>query len=156
MINVPGFIVGLWFLPMMLNIVLPLVMLACWLVMQVPAKLGAQEKSQDNRSESVSEKRTCRRVHASDLRVDVSDGVERLSGLACNISQMGICIWGLPEKVFSKAERLTIIMEEKGTRFSFDVLPKWETIMESGKRIGARIDSAPEGWLEFVEVRESY
>ena len=151
--NVSGFIVGLWFLPMMLNIVLPLIMLSVWLVVQAPAKLGLGVTKQSTHSEDVQEKRIGKRVNMADIRVDVSDGFNQLTGLACNISKMGICIKGLPEKVFKQAEQLAVIVENKGEQFSLEVTPRWEIIKESSKRIGAKIESAPVGWLEFVEVR---
>jgi hypothetical protein len=150
---VPGFIVGLWFLPMMLNIVLPLVMLSCWLVIQAPSKLGIGVKKQSTTTEPIREKRIGKRVNAADIRVNVSDGVDQLTGLACNVSKMGICIMGLPEKVFNQAEQLAVVMEHKGEQFALEVSPRWEKIKESSKRIGARIESAPVGWLEFVELR---
>ena len=44
-------------------------------------------------------------------------------------------------------------MEYKGELFPLEVSPRWKKIKESSKRIGAKIESAPVGWLEFVEVR---
>lgn len=151
--NVSCFIVGLWFLPVVLNIVLPFIMLSGWLVVQAPAKIGFGATEQSTAPKFVKEKRIGKRLDATEMRVDVTDGADHSTGLACNISKMGICIMGLPGKVFNHAEELVVVLEGKGEQFSLEVSPRWEYIKESSKKIGAKIESAPVGWLEFIELR---
>ncbi|THB77085.1 MAG: hypothetical protein D6B25_07865 [Desulfobulbaceae bacterium] len=97
------------------------------------------------------ENRAARRINTNDLRVDVSDGTALFTGLACNISRFGICIMGLPEKVFQKAERLAIVVDYNNRSYSLHVKPVWQFNCESGKQIGASIEYAPREWRDFVD-----
>ena len=59
--SVSGFIVGLWFFPVMLNIVLPLVILGCWLVVLALSKLAGRATQHSMAPEFRQEKRIGKR-----------------------------------------------------------------------------------------------
>jgi len=149
-------IIGLWILPVAVNIFLPLIILILWLVILAPAHLRAKAGARTAARKIISENRCDRRIHADELRVTVSDGVNLLTGLTCNISRLGICIMGLPDKLAPRADHLAVTVDRYGETYSLQIKPRWEENVTSGKRLGAVIEYAPSGWNDFVRKRSRF
>lgn len=149
--NVPDLIVGLWIIPVIVFVIIPLVLLCAFLCVQVVSYLIVPSVRHGLTRAIRSEKRAHRRIHANDLRVDVSDGVNVFNGLVCDISKLGICIMGIPEKLLERVDRLAVVVDSQGETYSLHVMPKWQKSMSSGRQIGALIEYAPDGWYEFVK-----
>ena len=149
--NIPTMIVGFWILPVLFFAIIPLVFLGISLAAQLISYLLLPSQRRGLTREIRSEKRAHRRIHADDMRVDISDGVDVSNGLVCDISKLGICIMGIPERLFKRAARLAVVVDSHGETFSLHVMPKWQRGGAAGKQIGASIEYAPDGWSDFVK-----
>ena len=154
--DVPVVVVGLWLLPVVVFFIIPLAILVVAVSMELASLMLAPSSIGKKVRTGKREKRIDRRIHADDLQVSVSDGIDMFSGLVCDISKLGICIMGIPEKMFSKAERLAVVVDGGSETFSLHVTPKWERDCQSGRQIGALIEYAPDGWGDFVRGKGAF
>ena len=154
--NTAALIVGLWILPVVLFVAVPLAVLVVSISMQLASLMLTPASVRKKRLISKKEKRIDRRVHADDLQVSVSDGIDMFTGLVCDISKLGICIMGIPEKMFGKSERLAVVVDGGSETFSLHITPKWEKKCQSGRQIGAFIEYAPDGWGDFVRGKGAF
>jgi len=154
--NISYVIIGLWILPVAVNIFLPLIILILWLVILAPANLRAKARARTAARKIISENRCDRRIHADELSVAVSDGADVLTGLTCDISRQGICIMGLPDNLAPRADLLAVTVDSHRETYSLQIKPRWEENVTSGKRLGAAIEYAPSGWNDFVRNRSRF
>ena len=147
----PVLIVGLWILPVLFLVAVPLVVMLMKAGMKLATLMLTPSATEKKVRVGAREKRGDRRIHADDLQVSVSDGIDMFTGLVCDISKLGICVMGIPGKMFRKSERLAVIVESGSETFSLHVTPKWQKHYESGRQIGAYIEYAPDGWNDFVK-----
>jgi len=149
MLSFSEIMVYLWFFPVVLQIILPLLLLTFWLIVKLPGviieKTGLAPQSTDYK-----EKRLNDRVNIYDSMVDISDNSDRISGKISNVSMSGLCIHGLPEEKLQNSSKLFLRVNREEGAFSMLVKTKWEYTQQSGKIIGAKIENAPSGWAEFV------
>ena len=149
MLSYSEIMVCLWFFPMVLQIALPLLLLTFWLIVKllglIIGKIGLAPQNTDYK-----EKRRNDRVNIYDSMVDISDNYDRISGKISNVSMSGICIHGLPEEKLRNSNKLFLRVNREEGAFSMLVKTKWEYTQQSGKIIGAKIENAPSGWVEFV------
>jgi len=148
----PEIIVYLWFLPVTIWVLIPLALRAAGLSLQLANRLLFI--SGENTVE-ISENRNKRRdprLNISPIAVKVTDGDHFHTATIKNISRIGICLKNLPEKLFNKADRLTVIIKEKEkNHHTLRVQPVWATTGASGQKIGARIETASSEWLHFIK-----
>ena len=154
--NVSALVVGLWILPVLIFMAVPLVILVVAVSMKLASLMLAPLSNGKEVRMGNREKRADRRIHADDLLVSVSDGVDMFTGMVCDISKLGICIMGIPEKMFRKAERLAVVVEGGPETFSLHVTPRWQKEYQSGRQIGAFIEYAPDGWGDFVRGKGGF
>jgi hypothetical protein len=96
-------------------------------------------------------KRQDPRIAVEELRADISDGLASYSGLVTNISQLGICLKDVPDKLSTSRSLLSIIIKGKSENFRIVARPRWEIAQSNrGKTIGAEIASSPLSWGDFV------
>ena len=81
---------------------------------------------------------------------EISAGELTCSGLVCDISRLGISFKHLPDKFFDKMDKLKVVIRGYGVDHILLIKPKWVSVTESGKQIGAEIDDAPPGWSQFL------
>lgn len=124
--NLPYLVVGLWFLPLVVYAIIPLLFACGFGIVRTTSILFAPYPRRGLTREFKSEQRAHRRIHADDLLVDISDGVDIFKGLVCNVSNLGICLMGIPEKLFTKADRLAVVVKSRGETYSLHILPKWQ------------------------------
>ncbi len=151
MSTIPNVIVSLWLLLLFLQLLLPLAMLCGWLLVKSPVYFSSLSPASSNAEEGKDlEKRAFRRIHANNLRIKVSDGKEFFNGVVCNISRLGICIMGLPDKIYQKEKHLSAVVDHDEGSYSLQIAPIWRVSKDSGIRIGASIIYAQEEWFDFV------
>ena len=81
---------------------------------------------------------------------EISAGELTCSGLVCDISRLGISLKHLPDKFLDKMDKLKVVIRGYGVDHNLLIKPKWVSVTESGKQIGAEIDDAPPGWSQFL------
>ncbi len=81
---------------------------------------------------------------------EISAGELTCTGLVCDISRLGISLKHLPDKFFDKMDKLKVVIRGYGVDHNLLIKPKWVSVTESGKQIGAEIDDAPSGWSQFL------
>ncbi len=81
---------------------------------------------------------------------EISAGELTCSGLVCDISRLGISFKHLPDKFYDKMGKLKVVIRGYGVDHNLLIKPKWVSVTESGKQIGAEIDDAPPGWSQFL------
>ena len=81
---------------------------------------------------------------------EIKAGNSTCTGLVCDISRMGIRLNHLPDKLLNKMDKLTVVIRGYGVDHSLLVRPKWVAETESGKLMGAEIDTPPPGWNQFL------
>lgn len=142
----------LWFVPVVLQIMLPLILLFILL----PAKiLGFKFHRIDlaKKGNDCIEKRfgDSDRVNIEKSTVDISYNFERITGKISNVSISGICIDELPLEKLQNPDKLYLRVNGENGPFSMLVKTKWEHTQQSGKSVGAKIENAPPSWFDFVE-----
>jgi hypothetical protein len=91
------------------------------------------------------------RIEVEELRADISDGLASYSGLVTNISQLGLCLKDVPDKLSASRSLLSIVIKSKSENFRIVARPRWEISQDNrGKTIGAEIASSPHNWGDFV------
>jgi hypothetical protein len=144
----------LWFLPVAIWVGIPLALRAVGLSLQLANQLLFIRNSGQNtvKPQAAENQRRYARFETSPITVKVSDGDLSCGATLRNISRLGIGLKNLPEKLFSRAERLTVIIKEKEQNpHTLRVQPVWATADASGQNIGARIITASSEWLDFLQ-----
>ena len=100
------------------------------------------------------DKRKHPRLMLSGTWADISDGINSCTGVACNISKFGLGVMNLPEKFFTEAEKLSVVVNGHGNNYKMQLTPKWTSVTGSVKCIGGEIDNIPTGWTEFIQKYE--
>ncbi len=143
----PELIIYLWFLPLTIWILIPLSLGAVGLSLHLVQRLLFFTRED-------TDKRRSTRYNISPVRVNVTDGNHFHAATINNISTLGICLKNLPKKIFDKAERLTVIINEKEqNHHTLYVQPVWTTTGSSGRKLGARIETASSQWFNFLQNR---
>ena len=143
----PEIIIYLWFLPVTIWILIPLALGAVGLSMQLTYRLlFFTQKDTD--------KRRSTRFDITPVRVKVTDGNHFHAATINNISTLGIGLKNLPKKIFDKADRLTVIInDKKQNHHTLYVQPVWTTRGSSGLKLGARVETASSKWSDFMQHR---
>ena len=81
---------------------------------------------------------------------EITAGDITCTGLVCDISRLGIRLKHLPDNLFHKMDKLTVVIRGYGVDHNLLIRPKWVAETESGKQLGAEIDIAPPGWNQFI------
>jgi hypothetical protein len=71
-----------------------------------------------------------------------------------NVSQFGLCVDEVPNKIRHDARRLSIVISCADTTFKMLVRTRWAKEERYHKAIGMEIVKAPWGWTEFVLANE--
>jgi len=72
------------------------------------------------------------------------------TALVSDISRTGISPRHLPEIFSYKINKMPVAIKQYGIDCDLMVKTKWVTLAESGKQIGAEIDTASPGWNQLV------
>ncbi len=145
-------------LPLIVNIVIPLCALCCWLLFQ-PAKLlleapplnNPNEVPDSTQMEQEIDQRIEPRVLTQDIPVKVADEHGVYNGIISNISKAGVCLKNLPDSLSASTKRLSVIVKDKTEDYCFFLAPSWDKQHQTaGRQIGGEISQPPKNWLEFV------
>lgn len=142
-------IVTLWFFPVILQIILPLLLLILWPAVKFLGTLTEKTVQKTSRL-GQKDKRLSTRVNVENSSVKISHNFERITGKISNVSLSGICIYGLPEEKLKNSNKFFLRLNNEGKPFSVLVKTKWQYTQQSGKIIGAKVYDAPPGWAEFI------
>jgi len=85
-----------------------------------------------------------------DTFAKITVGETICSALVSDVSQMGICLKHLPDMFSYKINKLPVVISKYGIDYNLMVKTKWVTHTESGKQIGAEIDTASPEWNQFL------
>lgn len=136
----------LWLVPVFLFIILPLTILLAHSIGRFSTKMV--------RILHLSEQRTDKRIYTDALLADLTNG-KNIPGTTCNISSTGICIQNLPSSFKLNVNKLMVKLMARDKTFTLTIIPKWESLQDEVKSIGAIISNPPDDWLEFVKVEQS-
>ncbi len=156
--NLSSLLLILITMPLTIFIVMPLAILACWLMYQpikllipYPALEEAVGADLLSFSDVKAEKRSERRHPIEELRAKIADENGVYDGIVANISKAGICLKHLPERLSASTERLSVIIKGKTGGYCCFFSPSWETQDGiQGKVIGGKIYNTKQNWFEFV------
>lgn len=90
------------------------------------------------------------RMGITGMVADISDGRGFFTGTVHDISRFGLALDDLPEKIDSRARRLTVIVDGQGGHFKLKIKPRWETAAGRRKFIGGQIEQSSIAWTDFV------
>ncbi len=145
-------------MPLIVYIIIPLLMLSCWLATRpikllVPSLFGGELalKSSQQKIERDSDKRTESRIVTQGLTAKIADDYGVYDTLVANISRAGVCLKNVPERLSASTERLSVIIRGKTEEYTLFLAPSWEDSHHSqGRLIGGKIDNVPHNWSQFV------
>ncbi len=138
-------IVYLWFIPIFTFIFLPLALATTALVKTLGQRLFVA------REMSSKEKRKYPRFSSSnDTFAKITVGDKSCTGLVCNISKTGVSLKDLPEMISHEIDKLSVVIHHYGTDYNMLFKTKWTELSESGRRLGAEIDSTSSDWSKFL------
>ena len=150
MLYQPDLIIYLWLVPVFFLVFLPLILAIGEFFLDLIRRglssrdvLG-KEKRKDPRF-----------VPYEGAFAEITAGDTTCTGLVCNISRLGISLKYLPDIIFDKMDKLTVVIRGDGVEQNLSVRPKWVVSTDSGRQIGAKIDTAPPGWRQFLMQTET-
>ena len=145
----PDLTIYLWLFPVFVLVVLPLTLAIGSFFLDLTRRLAFSRKSSDK------EKRKDQRfIPYEGAFAEITAGDTTCTGLVCNFSRLGISLKHLPDIFFNKMDKLTVVIRGDGVDQNLLVRPKWILDTESGRQIGAKIDTAPPGWRQFLMQTE--
>ncbi len=145
----PDLILYLWLFPLFIFILLPLTLSVTGLLLRqvrtffFSDTLNGREK-----------RRHPRFIPYDGTFAEITAGNTTCTGLVSNISRLGISLKHLPDKFFDTMDELTVVIKGYGADHKLQVKPRWVLVSESGKQIGAEIETAPPGWNQFLMQTE--
>lgn len=138
-------IVYLWLIPIFTFIFLPLALTTVALVKNLSQRfLVAKEMTSE-------EQRKHPRFSSSDdtfAKITVDD--KTCTGLVCNISKTGVSLKHLPEMISQEIDKLSVVIHHCGIDYTMLFKTKWTELTESGRRLGAEIDSTSTDWGQLL------
>lgn len=138
-----GLLVYLWFIPPLLQIVLPLLMLFIWLIARLPKLFTPRKPAPE--TITVVERRKYPRVAGELIGAVIADSNGKVIGEVKNISTSGICVSGFPKYTEKIHGEMTLRTSENND-FKLLVQPRWVQMKKTGKVFGASILNHPVGW----------
>lgn len=142
-----GLLVYLWFIPLLLQLVLPLATLFIWLIYRL-AKSIASRKTVRQTITSI-ERRRYPRIAGELIGAVIADNKGRIIGKVKNISTSGICVTNFSKHAGNIQGEITMRTNENNS-FNLLVQPHWIKGQQSGKDFGASILNQPVGWPVLV------
>lgn len=88
------------------------------------------------------------------LEADISDGHGFFSGTVHDISRNGLSLQDIPDKMNTRANKLSIVVNGKGRHFKLQLVPKWEVLAGNQKHIGGSLEQCSISWMDFVMHHE--
>jgi len=141
----PGLITYLWLVPLVLLILAPLAFTLIGLILRLTKaffftgdRIGKEKRNHP------------RFIPYEGTFAEITAGDTTCTALVCDISRLGIRLNLLSDKFFDKMDKLTVVIRGYGVDHNLLIRPKWISETESGKQIGAEIDTAPPGWNQFI------
>ncbi len=138
-----GLLVYLWFVPPLLQIVLPLLMLFVWLIAKLPRLIRFRKPVPH--TITVVERRKYPRIAGELIGAVIADNSGKIIGKVKNISTSGICVSGFPKYTGKIHGEMTLRTGENND-FKLLVQPRWVQMKGTGKVFGASILNHPVGW----------
>lgn len=148
----PDIVMYLWFFPLAVWILLPLLLG----VIGLSFRLLSQTLFVDTaRVPASGNRRRDSRLSIAPIAVRVSDGRRSAPASLSNISRYGLCLKNLPEQLIQTAEKLTVSFTEQGTGLqNLRIQPLWMHAEDTGLAIGSTVHKPPPQWLEFVRKHQ--
>lgn len=144
--DITSLLVVILSIPLLVNILLPLLMLASWLLFQPVKRLFP-------RVLDGTEKRAEKRIVTPGLLAEISDGQGVYEGVVTNMSMFGVCLSNIPERLLVSKSKLSVTIKDKTEEYRLLVTPSWNQMDRvMGCAIGGRLDTAPPRWRDFVHA----
>jgi hypothetical protein len=148
----PYLVFYLWFLPLSTWVLLPLALGAMGLSIKLVNQLLFVNTVTDDNTTARSNRRRHSRFIPAPVVVSVSNGRQSYPATLHNISRLGLCLQQMPEKLFQKTNRLTVLLKQHGRQaHTVQVRPVWAATDDAGQRIGVKIETTTRSWLNFVQ-----
>jgi hypothetical protein len=138
-------IICLWLVPVVSFLFLPLALTAVGFPLMLARRSFLAARAAEK------EKRKHQRFASSEETIaKVTMGDTTCTALVSNMSQTGICLKHLPEIFSYKVNEMSVVVKQYGIDCNLLVKAKWTDLTESGKKIGAEIETASPGWRQVV------
>lgn len=145
--------------PLVLNIVAPLLILTGWLVSKPILLLGQKGEvdldlfaSEDSENHSLKE-RSESRYQITGLEASIADENGVYTGVVADVSREGLCLKNLPEHLSRSKNWLSVVIRRKDENFCCFIKPCWEqTDSVLGRMIGGKLTMKPPNWPALVDT----
>ncbi len=101
------------------------------------------------------EQRKFLRLDGMGMKIDISDQVGFNTGIVKDVSRFGVCVAGMPRKLYPKNHLVTAIVTNKDKSFRLQIRPQWEAQEGLSVTTGAIIDDVPREWLTMLMQMEA-
>jgi len=164
MTNIQNIIVYLWFVPVMGFIVLPLFWSLFGMLYRAVERSRLLDirgyvvlNNQDATGVGVADNRSRPRIHVEEGRACIDEECDCCRASVSNISQHGICLEDVPEKMNLESSPLRVVFRTRQKDYTFMAKPIWKKMAQKGYVIGAEIERIPAGWKDLVGgLRQSF
>jgi len=164
MTNIQNIIVYLWFVPVMGFIVLPLFWSLFGMLYRAVERSRLLDirgyvvlNNQDATGVGVADNRSRPRIHVEEGRACIDEECDCCRASVSNISQHGICLEDVPEKMNLESSPLRVVFRTRQKDYTFMAKPIWKKMAHKGYVIGAEIERIPAGWKDLVGgLRQSF
>jgi hypothetical protein len=100
------------------------------------------------------DKRRYPRIPVSYVTADISDGNGFFFGQIINISETGVLLEDVPQKINHHAKSLSLIVSAKGKNYKVLTQSKWAYETNNTKSLGLNILETNLDWINFVHKVE--
>lgn len=164
MTNIQNIIVYLWFVPVVGFIVLPLFWSLLGMLYRAVERSRLVDirgyvvlKNQAVRGERVANNRSRSRIYVEEGRACIDEERDCCRASVSNISQHGICLKDIPEKMSLESSPLRVVFRTRQKDYIFTAKPVWKKMSQKGYVVGAEIERIPNGWKDLVGgLRQSF
>ena len=164
MTNIQNIIVYLWFVPVIGFIVLPLFWSLFGMLYRAVERSRLLDirgyvvlNNQNATGAGAADNRSRPRIHVEEGRACIDEECDCCRASVSNISQHGICLKNVPEKMNLESSPLRVVFRTRQKDYTFMAKPIWKKMAQKGYVIGAEIERIPAGWKDLVGgLRQSF
>jgi hypothetical protein len=91
---------------------------------------------------------------SKDTFAKITVGDTTCTGLVYNVSKTGVSLKNLPKMISNEIDKLSVVISQYGVDYNLLFRTKWVELTESGKQIGAEVDSTSADWSKFLRLIE--
>jgi hypothetical protein len=142
-------VTSFWLMPILFLFFIPLFLAIAALFQRSSKPVDFKEEISDEEKREYPRFPTSRETVAK-----ITVGNMLCTGLVCNISKTGVSLKNLPKMISNEIDKLSVVISQYGVDYNLLLKPKWVELTESGKWIGAEVDSPSSDWSKFIRQTE--